>query len=69
MSLNKQLCVDCKHNCHCAGQGFYVNEDFCDVCDCLVCNHEIDKPVEEKMNWLKKQWKKFIDWFFKDFYK
>jgi hypothetical protein len=69
MSLNKQLCVECGHKCHCVGQGFYVNEDFCDSCDCLFCVHEINEPVEEKMNWLKKQWKKFVDWLFDGFYK
>jgi len=69
MSLNKKLCTDCSHECHCIGQGFHVSESICDACDCLFCNHEINQTKEKNMNWIKKQWQKFIDWVFKGFYK
>jgi len=36
--------------------------------DC-TCKGEPLLLTEENMGWIKKQWKKFIDWFFKDFYK
>jgi hypothetical protein len=38
------------------------------VMDC-TCKGEPLLLTEENMGWIKKQWKKFIDWFFKDFYK
>jgi hypothetical protein len=40
------------------------NVMFCDICDCSFVNMK-----NENMNWIKKQWQKFIDWIFKGFYK
>jgi hypothetical protein len=37
-------------------------------CDDCTCKGEPLLLTEENMGWIKKQWKKFIDWFFKDFY-
>ena len=65
----KRKCNNCEHKCHCVGQGYNVSETFCDICDCIFCQHEVNQPTEENMNWIKKQWQKFIDWIFKGFYK
>jgi len=67
----KKVCKECGHRCHCYGAGYYLNTLDCESCDCNNCFHNTIKPLiptEEKMNWIKKQWKKFIDWVFKDFY-
>ena len=59
--LNK-TCIKCGHDCHCS--------DICQVgngCGCMYCQHP--KIGETMINWIKKQWQKFVDWVFKDFYK
>jgi hypothetical protein len=62
-------CV-CGHPCHCKEKGKYPNSATCIGygCDCKNCLH-IKINVEDTMGWIKKQWQKFIDWFFKGFYK
>jgi hypothetical protein len=62
-------CV-CGHPCHCKGKGKYLNSATCIGygCDCTNCLH-VTINVEDTMSWVKKQWQKFIDWFFKGFYK
>jgi hypothetical protein len=30
--------------------------------------HEVKQFMEKNMGWFRKQWKKFVDWVFKDFY-
>ena len=52
----KRKCNNCEHKCHCIGQGYNVSETFCDICDCMFCQHEVNQPTEENMNWIKKQW-------------
>ena len=60
----------CGHPCHCKGQGKYVNSASCIGyhCPCIHCLH-IETTIGDRMNWIKKQWQKFIDWVFKGFYK
>jgi hypothetical protein len=55
-------CKTCGHSCHCG--------DICqngNGCGCGYCVH-LNKG-ETMVNWIKKQWQKFVDWVFKDFYK
>jgi hypothetical protein len=61
---------ECGHPCHCKGKGRYINSATCNgygSCKCVSCKHQPN--IGEEMNWIKKQWQKFIDWVFKGFYK
>ena len=68
----KQECKKCGHRCHCIVNGYFVSEVICDNnCGCLHCLHssdEVKQFMEKNMGWFRKQWKKFVDWVFKDFY-
>jgi len=64
-------CVNCNHVCHCIGKGNFKSLLVCafeDRCECTNCEHKTKKG-EAMINWIKKQWKKFIDWVFDGFYK
>ena len=57
----KKKCLECGHNCHCIGQGYYVSTEQCNACDCDLCCCEqllvLTEPVKKKSIW-----EKFIDW-------
>ena len=48
----KKKCLECGHNCHCIGQGYYVSTEQCNACDCDLCCCEqplvLTEPVKKK---------------------
>jgi len=59
--MAKKYCDYCGHRCHCEGQGFYVDMDQCDSCNCSNCMCEplvLDKV--KKKSW----WQRYVDWLF-----
>ncbi len=65
----KKYCVDCEHECHCVGSGFYVQDQNCyaDGCVCVDCNHnvKIDLYNNALINEEETMAKKIIKWVWK----
>jgi hypothetical protein len=60
MENQSGFCLICNHK--------HRGVSLCNYCE---CNWDVStkKEGETMINWIKKQWQKFIDWVFKGFYK